>query len=129
MHFYVIMPVDSDQQFTKKKGIIQAEAQGVKLEPFFPLDRKYKEQFDLNSAIGDLRNSSFVIADLSLERPSCYFELGLAQAIGKPTILIAEEGTPIHQAYRRNQVRFYKDLDDYRRIILDILRSAASQGI
>jgi hypothetical protein len=31
----------------------------------------------------------FVLADLSLERPSCYFELGLAQAVRAHVFVIA----------------------------------------
>ena len=128
MHIYIIMPVSSDPLFVEKKAIIQAEAQKMGLDLYFPLDKKYKEGFDLSSTLEDLHNSQFVIADLSWERPSCYFELGLAQAIDKATILIAEEGTPIHQVYRRNEIIFYRGLDAYRRIIAEAIKSSATNG-
>jgi len=121
MRFYVIMPVSSDKRFNEKKAIIQSEARKSNLIAYFPLDEIQDKPFDLISTLKDLRSSQFVIADLSLERPSCYFELGLAQALGKTTNLIAEEGTPIHQAQGRNRISFYKDLDEFRRTISKIL--------
>lgn len=43
-----------------------------------------------------LEASYFVIADLSGERPNCYYELGYAQAIGKPVLLFAERRARLH---------------------------------
>lgn len=129
MRFYVIMPVGSDKLFNEKRAIIQSEARKWDFIAYFPLDERPGKCFDLNSTIQDLRDSQFVIADLSLERPSCYFELGLAQALGKPTNLVAEEGTLVHQANGRNQIRFYKDIDEYRRVISQILVARESHNI
>ena len=53
-----------------------------------------------------------VVADLTLERPSCYYEVGLAQALNRQVVLVAERGTPIHQAHDRDKVIFYDSLDD-----------------
>ena len=124
MRFYVIMPVGSDRLFTEKRTIIQSAAKSEHFIAYFPLDERRDKPFDLYSTLQDMRDSQFVIADLSLERPSCYFELGLAQAMGKPTFLVAEEGTPIHQANGRSQIMFYRDLEDYRRVISRILKAS-----
>jgi hypothetical protein len=129
MRFYVIMPVGSDKLFNKKRAIIQSEARKADLIAYFPLDGMPDKLFDLDSVIHDLQDSQFVIADLSLERPSCYFELGLAQAVGMPTHLIAEERTPIHQSSGQNQIRFYRDLDEYRILISQILIETASVDV
>lgn len=129
MRFYVIMPVGSDKLFMEKRLIIQSEARKAGFTPYFPLDQQPDIPLDLNLTIKDLRDSQFVLADLSLERPSCYFELGLAQALGKPTLLVAEQGTPIHQAYGRNQIRFYADLEEYRRVISETLARTAAHEV
>src|SRR5918997_1247084 len=90
MYFYVIMPVGADKQFAAKKSIIQKVAQKENLTPYFPFDRTGNISFDINSTLSILKDAEFVLADLSMERPSCYFELGLTQAIGKDVYLIAE---------------------------------------
>lgn len=43
-----------------------------------------------------IRKCRLVVADLSLERPNVYFELGYARGIGKTVVTIAREGTKIH---------------------------------
>jgi hypothetical protein len=124
MYFYVIMPVGADKQFAEKKAIIQSVAQKENLTPYFPFDRIGNTNFDIDSTLSILRNSEFVLADLSMERPSCYFELGLAQAVNKDVCLIAKHGTDIHQAHGRNLTRFYTDLQSYEQIISEVLKEA-----
>jgi nucleoside 2-deoxyribosyltransferase len=41
----------------------------------------------------EIRNSVFVIADLTDERPSCYFEAGYAEALSKPIIYVASQNS------------------------------------
>jgi hypothetical protein len=44
----------------------------------------------------EIRRSVCVIAELTGERPNCYFEAGYALALEKELILSAQHGTPIH---------------------------------
>jgi hypothetical protein len=66
------------------------------------------------------------LADLSLERPSCYYELGLAEALGKPVYLIAAEGTDIHQTASRRLVSFYNGQEDFIILLKHILSLAVN---
>jgi len=44
----------------------------------------------------EIRKSIFVIADLTDERPSCYFEAGYADALGKPIIFVASRESVVN---------------------------------
>ena len=81
-YVYIIGPVRSDPQYKQKRQVLADISSGYQYQFFFPFER-YKS-FSLDAVRSDLRNAAVVIADLSLERPSCYFELGVAQALDLP---------------------------------------------
>lgn len=114
-YFYIISPVAADPDFAAKRAIVSAAAESVDVEPLFPLDRG--PGVALERASGDISKAKFVLADLSYERPSCYFELGVAEAAGVDVGIVAKSGTPIHQVGYASQVNFYTDLDEYRSIV------------
>ena len=99
------MPVASDPEYQMKRSIIEAVAADCGLATFFPLD--VGSDFNLDETLTDLRESDLVIADLSNERPSCYYELGLAEALRKTVLVIAVVGTSIHQLADRKSVVYY----------------------
>jgi hypothetical protein len=105
---YIIMPVGSDPNFASKQSAIVSSLGKRGWIGRFPLDvTASKPDFLLPVAIEDMRTASLVVADLSLERPSCYYELAVAQTIGRPTFVIAAKGTLIHQLAGRGTVQFY----------------------
>ena len=108
---YVIMPVASDPEYPAKRTAIESVANELGYEPFFPLDRG--NLFDLEATLMIIQSVELVLADLTLERPRCYYELGLAQSLKKRAVLIALAGTPIHQSANRTEVLFYNDIKDY----------------
>ncbi|NIV93081.1 hypothetical protein GWN42_09835, partial [candidate division KSB1 bacterium] len=99
MYVYVIMPVGSDPKYSNKRDIIKKVAKEVNIDVYIPSG--VNNPLDMDFTIEKLKNAKSVIADLSFERPSCYYELGIAQAFGKRVFLLAEEGTRIHQSKNR----------------------------
>ena len=124
MYFSVIMPsAGHDLLHAEKKAAIESTAAVCGLAVRFPPASPYKS-FDLDAALNELRNAGFVLADLTGERPSCYYELGLAEAMGKKVFLLAVKGTPIHQAASRRSTTFFTDMKEFRALI----RAIFSEG-
>ena len=122
MNVYLIMPVDSDPEYAMKRQILDKTTAGLGIVMHYPLDKADSaSEFNLSAALAQIESAQLVIADLALERPSCYYELGLAQACGRPTKLVAPLGTPIHQAADRGSVQFYSNANEYESVIRSCL--------
>jgi nucleoside 2-deoxyribosyltransferase len=116
-YVHVIMPVGSDPLFADKRTAINVAIERASLEARFPDYLPHQPTFVLFKLIREIRGADLVIADLSHERPSCYYELGIAEAVGKKVHIIAEVGTPIHQSTARSLVRYYHDMADLTRTV------------
>lgn len=122
-YFYIITPVGSDPEFQAKRQILEAVGRDQGCEPFFPFD--HHTEFSIDEACSDLQKARLVVADLSHERPSCYFELGLAQALRTTVVIIAAAGTRIHQVGDAGTICWYLDLQEYRRLVTETLATLA----
>lgn len=63
----------------------------------------------------NIRLAEYVVADLTDERPNVYYEVGYAQALGKPILLVAKAETNIHfdlQGCRIHKYHNYHDLEE-----------------
>jgi hypothetical protein len=118
-YFYVICPVGTDPDFATKRSALEALGSERAIEPFFPLERGVG--FSIDTVSLDMGLAEFVLADLSFERPSCYFELGLAKAGRVKVALIAAKGTAIHQVGDHARVGFYRDFEEYCSLVSTIL--------
>lgn len=116
---YFISPVASDPEYRDKRAVLAEIALECGVEFFFPLDRN--SSFSVEVTVQDLRRSWLAIADLSLERPSCYFEVGLAQGIGVPLAFLAAENSVLHQAGDIAELLRYSSLQTYRKCVRELL--------
>ena len=53
--------------------------------------------------------SNFVVADMSDTRNNCFYELGIADGLARPVLLIARKGTVVPQDLGGRQWLFYED--------------------
>ncbi|MGD9978969.1 MAG: hypothetical protein AB7H66_12130 [Hyphomonadaceae bacterium] len=118
----IIMPIRSDPAFSAKLAVLARVESASGWRLVIPDYDHALPVFDIEAARSTLRRVALVIADLSRARPSCYFELGFAEALGKPIHRIAEHGTEIHQTSGRDAVTFYTGLIGFERALHDILR-------
>ena len=120
----IIAPISSDPDFEDKMALVEALCREWNLSVRIP--RVGPEKFLIAAEIAALQQAKIVIADISFERPSCYYEIGLAEALQVPVCLVALQGTTIHQNAQFAPVQFYEKLEDYTAILTSIFE--AMQG-
>ncbi len=98
---FVVMPIQGDkygeqneqrihEEFNKRfvaveRVLSKKNCVAIRIDKEVPLD-------DLVRRIkSEIMRAQFVVADLTDERPSCYFEAGYAEAAGKPIIYVASK--------------------------------------
>jgi len=65
-----------------------------------------------DAILSAINRSRFLVADLTDEKPNCYYEVGYAHALGKPVIILAKEGTYRHFDISTYKWNFWKDYID-----------------
>lgn len=123
MKVFIITPHAADPDFAAKQRIVLGVARDLGITVLYA--EPSAGVLDANKSIKRLRSAGACIADLSYERPSCYFEVGYAQSLGAPVRLIALAGTPIHQVLGKQSVQFFDDLSGYQALVSEILMTFA----
>ena len=128
MKIVSIMQVKGDQFFKNKLEILkEIEKHHSNIEFVVP-SYNLEENFYISSIISVFETAELIIADLSHERPSCYYELGIAECLNRPIHLIAQIGTEIHQTSLRNDVNYYENLSNYKSQIAILIRNLDKNG-
>lgn len=75
-----------DERFETIEAVI-SDAGGVAIR----IDKEHALEDLVGRIKKEIRGAHFVVADLTDERPSCYFEAGYAEALGKSVIYVASK--------------------------------------
>lgn len=75
-----------DERFEAMESVI-SDAGGVAIR----IDKEHALEDLVGRIKKEIKGALFVVADLTDERPSCYFEAGYAEALGKPVIYFASK--------------------------------------
>lgn len=80
-----------DQRFEAIEAVLaDCDCVAIRIDKEHPLE-------DLVIRIKDeIRRAKFVVADLTDERPSCYFEAGFAEALPRPVIYVASKESVVN---------------------------------
>lgn len=130
MKFFVITAHRLDQLYLEKRSIVEQLAATCGLEAQYAVFRvpMLHGGFHLLQTQALIRAADFIIADLSYERPSCYYEVGFAQGLGKPVHHIMFESSygeyiPPAEVLDMEKARVYRDLATYETIVKEILQA------
>ncbi len=79
-----------------------------------------------------IRNADFVVADLTLEKPNVYLEVGYAWGMNKPVILVARDGQRLHFDLSHHKCLFYKTIgklaEALEKTVLDMFGPGSDRG-
>jgi nucleoside 2-deoxyribosyltransferase len=75
-----------------------------------------------------IRESEFLIADLTGERPSVYYEIGYAHALRKRVMIYRREGTPVHFDLSVHNAPAYVDEADLKKQLTRRLTEAVGRS-
>lgn len=116
--------------FNRGKGLRDIYKIGIKefLENTYKInvirsDERYPPGLIINDIYKNISESDLIIAELTNPRPNCYYELGFADALGKPIIRIARKGTILPFDVNQYPFIFYDDISDLRNKLADVLNS------
>ncbi len=107
---FVVMPIQGEKYGTQNDQRIYKEFD----ERFKKIDRLLRKYDCLTIRIDkehpldemvrtikeEIKRARFIIADMTEERPSCYFEAGYADALGKKVLYIASKNSIIRSVQR-----------------------------
>ncbi|MEX3954421.1 hypothetical protein [Trinickia sp. EG282A] len=68
-----------------------------------------------------IAKSDFVIANISSRNPNVYYELGIAQALGKSAILVSRDKADLTFDLQSQRIILYKDVGDLSQKLKDML--------
>jgi hypothetical protein len=120
---FVIMPSIRFNGSMQKLAILRRQSTVLGWQIHIPDYDHTAPSFDLPATRQLIQSSEIVFADLSFERPSSYFELGLAEAYEASVCLVAAANTPIHQATRRNAVSYFSSMSEFEALFRSALES------
>ncbi|MFH1845101.1 MAG: hypothetical protein ABIF77_18080 [bacterium] len=98
---FVIMPIQGEKTGTQEDQRVYREyderfvAMELVISDYGGVAIRIDKEHPLEDLVGrikkEIRDAAFIVADLTDERPSCYFEAGYAEALPRPIVYVASK--------------------------------------
>ncbi len=108
---FMIMPLENNEVRHNFDFVIRPAVEKYNYE-INPIDKVEFTGEITNEILNQIVRSTFIVADLTDERPNCYYEVGYAQALLKPVIILAKEGTKRHFDISTENWIYWNDYKD-----------------
>ena len=114
---FVIMAMDpSRHELTDVLEAIRGVCKDFGIAAHRADEIEHQEQIT-NVILREIERCEYLIADLSLERPNVYYEVGFAHALQKKPILYRRVGTPLHFDLAVHNVPEYRNITHLRELL------------
>ncbi len=116
-----------DDSMNDSINAIEGAIREVGFTPICIRDEHFSQRI-MDKALGEIRESRFVVVDLTGGRSSVFFEAGFAHGLGIETIYVFKDGgdegsLPLEFYVRHYQCYRYKGADDLKSILIDAIRA------
>lgn len=120
MIVFIIIPFITDSQPEIKIEIIDKIFKKYKIK-YSTGVKNENGNFDIIETLKICQDADYYIADVSYERPSCYYEIGYVQALGIKGNILAMNNTIIHQLIGYENTKFYANLSEFEKLIDELV--------
>ncbi|MEI2719907.1 MAG: hypothetical protein V9E87_07145 [Gemmatimonadales bacterium] len=108
---FVIQPFDGGPFDKRYDDVIAPAIVAAGLEPY-RVDRDPRASIPIDAIMEGIRGAVACVADISIDNPNVWFELGVAIATGLPLVLVCDEGSRTHFPFdvqHRHVVKYRRD--------------------
>jgi len=118
---FVIQPFDRDKFDKRYADVFEPAIRGAGLEPY-RVDRDPAVRIPIEQIEDGIKSAKICFAEISLDNPNVWYELGFAFASGKDVVMITEERQKFPFDIQHKQVINYKTTSksDYDKLETDI---------
>lgn len=125
---FVLMPLNpSNPELTDVKNTIKRVCKEFEINAYTANEIEHQDRIT-DLILREIACCEFLIADLSLERPNVYYEIGYAHALNKKPILYRRAGTKLHFDLSVHNVPEYKNITELEEMLRKRLEAILGRG-
>ncbi len=134
---FLVCPIGADGSEVRKNSdlLLKYIIEPVATEKGYEViraDRVLQTDVITDTIVNYLKNAELVIADLSVQNPNVYYELGFRTALNKPVIQIAAENSVLPFDISTRRTFFYdrndlQKVDSFKSLLLEVIDNLEKQ--